>query len=284
MGPKGSGKSSFICNLLANDTQRKPTISHQLEPCTQNIEHFCMTVSDELLREHVILQGLVGRRIVLLDTPGFDDGSVGDFEILRRVAHWVAASYSQDVQVAAFLYIYPIYPGRFTRSEGKNLQMFSKLCGPSLMPRVMLATSNWHRQSRLEPGQDLPARENELKTKFWEKILKAGASIDRLDNCRAGELSAHALLVKMLERMADTERDCDGSILSLQFQLLEKRRKSFGRLGNRRLKERIDALLKERNYMGDTDSLKTKALNLIREELHGDGRPSWTERLKPIFQ
>lgn len=34
-----------------------------------------------------------GRRVVIVDTPGFDDTYIDDSEILRRIAVWLATSY-----------------------------------------------------------------------------------------------------------------------------------------------------------------------------------------------
>ncbi|TFK24903.1 hypothetical protein FA15DRAFT_704208 [Coprinopsis marcescibilis] len=280
MGPPGAGKSSFIHNLLDDQAPSKPTVSHKYKPCTENVEHYSMVVTEALVQGHDQLQGLQGKRIVLLDTPGFDDcigGVRSDYGLLHRVALWVASSYSQDVQVAALLYIYPIYPFRFTHTEGKNLQLFSKLCGPCLMPRVMMATSNWEYCSNMDR---LQSRERDLTEDYWKGMLDAGAAMERLDGRRVGEFSAHALLVKMLDRMISSEQDWDGSILSLQFQVLGRRRSSKGRI---RLKERIDAVLKECNYMGDTENVRRKALGLVREEEQGPA--SWGDRwLKPLLR
>lgn len=35
---------------------------------------------------------LLGHRLILVDTPGFDDTFVDDVEILKRIATWLAAS------------------------------------------------------------------------------------------------------------------------------------------------------------------------------------------------
>jgi hypothetical protein len=35
---------------------------------------------------------LAGHRLILVDTPGFDDTFVDDVEILKRIAKWLAAS------------------------------------------------------------------------------------------------------------------------------------------------------------------------------------------------
>ena len=56
-------------------------VGHELQSCTSSLQHVIIPhPTDE------------GRRIVLVDTPGFDDTYVGDAEILRRIALWLARS------------------------------------------------------------------------------------------------------------------------------------------------------------------------------------------------
>lgn len=57
------------------------TVGHELQSCTASIQHVIVPhPTDE------------GRRIILVDTPGFDDTNVGDAEILRLIALWLARS------------------------------------------------------------------------------------------------------------------------------------------------------------------------------------------------
>lgn len=73
MGRSGAGKSSFI-NLASNSTLR---VGSSLESCTESVE----------LSEPFELQG---RRIRLIDTPGFDDSSKSDAEVLNTIATFLA--------------------------------------------------------------------------------------------------------------------------------------------------------------------------------------------------
>jgi GTPase Era involved in 16S rRNA processing len=54
-------------------------VSDDINSCTQKIEPFIITRAN-------------GPRIVLVDTPGFDDTFLDDTEILRRIAIWLATS------------------------------------------------------------------------------------------------------------------------------------------------------------------------------------------------
>jgi hypothetical protein len=59
-------------------------VNHGLRSCTEQIGVALFTLpSTYSVRP--------GRRLVLVDTPGFDDSSLqGDFETLRRISVWLA--------------------------------------------------------------------------------------------------------------------------------------------------------------------------------------------------
>jgi hypothetical protein len=57
-------------------------VGHDLRSCTSNLQH-------AFIRDRPHLNG---RRIVIVDTPGFDDTYTDDREILRRIAVWLASS------------------------------------------------------------------------------------------------------------------------------------------------------------------------------------------------
>jgi hypothetical protein len=63
--------------LVGRDVAR---VGCNLNSCTQKIEPFITTLPND------------PRRIVLVDTPGFDDTFLDDTEILRRIAIWLAKS------------------------------------------------------------------------------------------------------------------------------------------------------------------------------------------------
>ena len=95
MGPTGVGKSSVSISFIAvilqltwprqliNHIAGKPAVKvgHDLESCTSSIEHVIVPHPTDS-----------SRRIVLVDTPGFDDTSVPDAEILKQIADWLAGS------------------------------------------------------------------------------------------------------------------------------------------------------------------------------------------------
>ena len=65
-------------------------IGEDMVSCTKQLESVAV---DRVPQGHAALhEALQGRRIVFLDTPGFDDTDVGDDEILIRIAKWLETS------------------------------------------------------------------------------------------------------------------------------------------------------------------------------------------------
>ena len=62
-------------------------VGHQLVSCTQEIQWHNI---DDPSRAGFKLEK--GRRLILVDTPGFNDTYIDDSEILRRIAVWLASS------------------------------------------------------------------------------------------------------------------------------------------------------------------------------------------------
>ncbi len=62
-------------------------VGHSLQSCTATLNPVEVKFPPE--KEHLRNQG---RRLIIVDTPGFDDTFVDDSEILRRVSVWLALS------------------------------------------------------------------------------------------------------------------------------------------------------------------------------------------------
>ncbi|KAG5651161.1 hypothetical protein H0H81_009653 [Sphagnurus paluster] len=81
MGPIGVGKSSFVNALLGEDSENKAKVGHELQSETAHLQQYV-----------VPYPGLPDRRVIVVDTPGFDDTTEDDREILGRIAVWLADS------------------------------------------------------------------------------------------------------------------------------------------------------------------------------------------------
>ena len=58
-------------------------VGHDISSCTSTIEYAVVDNPSRLINGH---------RVIIVDTPGFDDTYEDDVEILRRIAVWLASS------------------------------------------------------------------------------------------------------------------------------------------------------------------------------------------------
>ncbi|KAG6864616.1 hypothetical protein C0991_008264 [Blastosporella zonata] len=111
----------------------------------------------------------------MVDTPGFDDTSITDREILRRISVWLAQSYDARMKMAGVIYLYDISTKRWQGSMARNFEVFEKLCGQAASRKVVLVTSMWDQVSQAK-GQE---REQELKNEYWKDMIKNGSAVHR---------------------------------------------------------------------------------------------------------
>lgn len=181
-------------------------------------------------------------KVLLLDTPGFDDTIRSDSEILTEIARILAAQYELGVQLKGIVYMQRITDIRMTGSSLKTFQIFQKICGETALKNVLLITSRW---GEVEASLG-SSRERELRDDFWAYMLGKGSNMSRFHGDRQ---SAISLIGQVLVK--------DGVVLELQRELVD---------GGKRLNETsAGAFLSD-----DLETLKVK----YREELAG------LERLK----
>lgn len=176
MGLTGVGKSTFISHFSPTTA----LIGNDLESCTTSISFHPFTLPD-----------IPNRRIVLIDTPGFNDTTRTDTSILSEIAGWLA----EDVKLAGIVYLHRIQDNRVSRSAAKNIDLFRELCGTEGLGGVVLATTMWDAL----PLEKAEAREAELKGKreFWGELVEGGCRVMRQDGGRA---SAEGIVSCLVER------------------------------------------------------------------------------------
>jgi len=166
MGPTGVGKSTFINALFGKDVTE---VGHELKSCTSSLKHVtCALPTDPR------------RRLVVVDTPGFDDTYEDDAEILRRISVWLAVSYTKDMKLAGVIYLHEISQTRMLGTTRKNLEMFRKLCGDDALSSVILGTTKW---SEVAPkvGDE---RVKQLQDNFWQDMIEKGSKVFKFLNTR----------------------------------------------------------------------------------------------------
>lgn len=113
--------------------------------------------------------GLPRKRVFLVDTPGFDDSTRTDAEVLKEASAWLAQSYAASIRLSGIIYLHSIDQTRMKGSAKSNILLFRKLCGDNALQNVVLATTMW---DIVEEGLGVQ-REQELmdKKEFWGYML-----------------------------------------------------------------------------------------------------------------
>lgn len=163
MGCTGSGKTTFV-NLVSGSTLR---VGDGLESCTTKVQ---ISRPFELNNRHV----------ELIDTPGFDDTTKSDADILNMIATYLCDTYREGKKLAGVIYLHRISDFRFGGVATRNFKMFRELCGETTLKNVVIVTTMWSEVAAAKGA----ARETELatNTKFFKSAIDKQALLLRHDN------------------------------------------------------------------------------------------------------
>ncbi|KAJ7476013.1 P-loop containing nucleoside triphosphate hydrolase protein [Mycena latifolia] len=188
MGPTGSGKTSFI-NIVSGSNLR---VGQTLQSCTSTVQVAPAFQLD-------------GRWVTLIDTPGFDDTSKSDTDILTLIAAFLAKTYEAGKKLAGVIYMHRISDVRMGGISTRNFKMFRQLCGESTLKNVVIVTNMWG-EVGLEVGE---AREAELASdeRFFKPVLDKGARMLRHDNDAASTQAILHYLVGNQPRALRIQRE-----------------------------------------------------------------------------
>ncbi|KAJ3570978.1 hypothetical protein NP233_g4052 [Leucocoprinus birnbaumii] len=203
MGPTGAGKSHFIDLLTGQEGQRS---GDGLMSKTQGIE------------ATRVQYGKYGDRIVLVDTPGFDDTMRKDEDILQMISDWLSATYEHKIMLSGLIYLHRIIDPRVAGSSFKNLDMFARLCGDRVMSRVIMVTTMW--DCLVEKQRHLgDQREDELKGHFWKPLIENESQVARLEPADATQAWA------IVEGLINVSRKREPALL--QEEIVDLKRKLY---------------------------------------------------------
>ncbi|KIJ63775.1 hypothetical protein HYDPIDRAFT_112726 [Hydnomerulius pinastri MD-312] len=156
IGPTGSGKSSFIRKVA--EIQEEDG-GHVWESCTSEV------------KATSFMDKRSGLDMVLVDTPGFDDTTKTESDILKMISEWLNASYKKQVLLAGILYFHRISDDRTPRMSSKNLRGFKQLCGETAPERTVLTTTMW---DEVEESTGIE-RLKELESSHWKGMITKGS-------------------------------------------------------------------------------------------------------------
>lgn len=187
MGITGVGKSTFIKAATGLNIK----VGHDLYSCTRDVTEFDFDLN--------------GTLVTLVDTPGFNDSSLPDAEILRKIAKWLADVALEDRRLSGILYLQNIQDNRIFGSSLKNLLMFRQLCGENCYENVVLTTNHW---SSPPTAQELRNESGYLNDKeLWGRMLERKSSTARFDGERKTALSILESLIPKVPRKLQVQEE-----------------------------------------------------------------------------
>ncbi|KAG6916084.1 hypothetical protein DXG01_008513 [Tephrocybe rancida] len=253
-------------------------VGNGTESCTTHLQHVFLPHPTDRTR-----------RIVIVDTPGFDDTHISDSEILRRIAVWLAQSstrlktstrYSANMTLAGVIYLHDISEVRLLGSFRRNLDMFRKLVGQDAIRNVVLATTNWSETS----DKDGSRRENQLSERHWKNIIDLGAKLVRFADSKESGWAILNHIINQSDVVSDVE---------IQEELVEIKKILPETKAGQTLLFTLEELLEaqraigaklpkeERTEMEENDQKIRATLKQIND-LTGDRLRAWWKRPFPV--
>jgi len=162
MGVTGSGKSTFINNLVRND-EKKAKVGHTLEAETKTCKIFAAQIG--------------ATTVLIVDTPGFNDPKLSDSAILSQLAQILSLQHQftdYKINLKGIVYLHRITDNRYDAAAERTFDIMQKICGQRALKNVALVTTMWDTGVSKEVAR---SRERELHTLRWSAILDAGASM-----------------------------------------------------------------------------------------------------------
>ncbi|KAH8796884.1 P-loop containing nucleoside triphosphate hydrolase protein [Flagelloscypha sp. PMI_526] len=215
MGATGTGKSTFI-NLVSGSHLE---IGTDLLSCTSKV-HVTQPFQ------------LDGRSVTMIDTPGFDDTTKSDFDVLKMICDYLAESYIDGTKLAGVIYLHRISDNRVGGLATRNFNMFRELCGDTTLKNVVIVTTMWDDVTE-ERGY---ARQNQLATSdaFFKAALEKCASI--LPHFNTIE-SAHNILRHILGNQPQA--------LQIQREMVDEHKDISQTAAGERMNRQLEELMKK---------------------------------------
>ena len=246
MGLTGAGKSTFI-SVITGIEDISVGVASQLDGGNATIINLLLALKltlppvTEEVQDYILCYNHKGTlyEIHLIDSPGFDDGDLGDAQVLSRIATYVNTNYKLKQTLAGVLYLHDITKAKVGRAGLTNLRMLENMIGMEKIDNCTLVTTKWgcttNSQDELEREKTLRAEKNfffgsmlqntqhanmerfdpktqktalDIITPFLEKTFTPQISCQMADPCgpnlALGETEAGKVVADNVEKRAQT--------------------------------------------------------------------------------
>ncbi|KAK5120260.1 hypothetical protein LTR85_006466 [Meristemomyces frigidus] len=195
-----------------------------------------------------------GRGITLIDTPGFNDTTKSEAEVLKAIADWLDFTYrNNNIKLNGIVYLQNIQEPRITGSSLRNLKMFKDLCGESPMKNVILVTTRWGLEEKSGRIGHAEEHEEQYRSEFWTSLISRGARMERFRDTKE---SALEILLKLVDRPAE--------VLQIQTELVDNGKDLIDTAAGNTVNEELVNLQKK--YQGDVAQIQKEMLAALADK------------------
>ncbi|KAF9042313.1 hypothetical protein BJ165DRAFT_1486773 [Panaeolus papilionaceus] len=183
MGPIGSGKSSFIEALAGND---------DLKISKDQLDSYTQTMTAYKLVDYSLLDGSDlppdGPRTNIIDTPGFSDSKVSEFEIIQMVNNWLKTHKCENIHT--IFYLCPITDTRLSGSKRRTIEMLKLLTGINTQTKgsVVVVTTMWDRLWNERGKIAAEGRFTQLRDDIWADLRDSHQVVTKFWNTHESAL------------------------------------------------------------------------------------------------
>lgn len=158
---------------------------------------------------------LDGHKIVLVDTPGFDDDSRSDVQILHTIVAWLSErSERQEKQLDGLILLQPVTANRIGGTERRRTKLLQDILGKDAYKRVIIATTMWDDLRNEDNKFDYRINGRMEKGEVWYDMCSNGAVVVRHTNTKG---SAHNIIRTIITK---SMKEKGGIQLQLQRELM----------------------------------------------------------------
>jgi hypothetical protein len=203
-------------------------------------------------------------KVLLIDTPGFDDDKRPGSQILNEIARLLAAQYALGFELKGIIYFHRTTDIRYCGSSVKTFEIFKRICGEDALSNVLLTTTRWSEIDEVTGA----SRERQLRSDFWAYMICRGSQTSRFHGDRT---SAVAIISQLIIK--------DPVVLRLQHEMINEGKKlheteagsyvndDLESLRNEYL-ERLESLEKLRKELQDKDRAMRRQVMLDLDSEH----------------
>lgn len=158
-------------------------ISNGIDSCTCHIYILSLINADKETKIGTqdaldVTYTLDGKSVTLIDTPGFDDSSRTEVDILKLVSTHLMKKYEARTLLSGIVFLQPIALARVQNSEVARTRLIKKLVGDDAYKHLVIVPTMW--TDREEAERLAQARVD--KFTIWGDMVDQGAKIMLHDN------------------------------------------------------------------------------------------------------